>query len=218
MGSTFFDPKYTPITQAQYAYNELRRAIASGVLAGGTHIVQSEWAEKLDVSITPIREAIRRLEQDGLAQSVAHKGTMVIGLSMARAEEICQLRRVLDPMQLQRANCRLAGTETQARELCLEMNDLEDPVQFSDLDIEFHRIIMGLDDSWTARFVHNLTLAASPYVSVTLHTYPEKMAVANEQHFQMLDAAVAGDLQQLIHFNAEHNKANWELLRTITLP
>lgn len=205
-------------TQAQVAYNELRRAITSGELPGGTHIVQSEWADRLDVSITPIREAIRRLEQDGLAHSEAHKGTTVTQLSFEAAEEIYTLRRTLEPVQYRLAAGRLSGTVDEARELCVEMNDVRDPVEFCDLDLRFHFIIMGLNDSWTSRVARLLGIAAGPYITISLHADPQLMAVANEEHFQLLDALEEGDIDRVISLNARHLEHAVDVLKTVRFP
>lgn len=209
---------YRRTTQAQLAYNELRRAITSGVLPGGAHIVQSEWADRLDVSITPIREAIRRLEQDGLARSEAHKGTTVTELSFAGAEEIYTLRRAVEPIQFRWANGRTSGTIEQARELCLAMNDVRDPVAFCDLDLRFHCIIMGIDDSWTSRVTKFLGVAASPYITVCLNANPSLMAVVNEEHFQLLGAIESKDIDRAIALNSRHLEHTIQVLKTIRFP
>ncbi|MEJ5997046.1 GntR family transcriptional regulator [Corynebacterium sp. H130] len=207
-----------PVTQAQIAYNALRRAITSGELPGGAHIVQSEWADRIDVSITPVREAIRRLEQDGLARSEAHKGTTVTTLNLAAAEEIYALRQVIEPMQLRRTQGRLAGTVEQARQLCDQMAAQTDPVEFCDYDQKFHRLFLGLDDSWTSRVTGHLLMAASPYITIALNTKLELMAVANEQHFQLLAAVEKGDLAELISVNARHLTETMAVLEGVTFP
>lgn len=207
-----------PLTQAQFAYNELRRHITSGQLFGDAHIVQSEWAERLNISITPVREAIRRLEQDGLAKSEAHKGTTVIGMSIDRAREIHELRCVLDPMQIRRADGALAGTVDEASGLCLRMSRTDDPVEFCDLDLEFHRIVMGIDDSWTARIARNLTIVAAPYLALTLHADPGRMDKENGQHEALVDALSAPDLDRYLQLHLAHITETFEQLGSLKLP
>ncbi|QTH58516.1 GntR family transcriptional regulator [Corynebacterium hindlerae] len=207
-----------PLTQAQYAYNELRSAITTGQLPGGAHIVQSEWAARLDVSITPIREAIRRLEQDGLARSEAHKGTTVNPFSIDRAAEIVSLRKALDPMQFRRVAESSPSRAAHAAELYAKMQELNDPVQFSDLDLEFHRVVMGIDESWTARLTQTLIVASSPYVAVALAHNPRLLEKENEHHAQFVAALKAGDVEGLIELNEQHVSQVFHALQDVDLP
>lgn len=217
--SPFDSPRTAyPVTQAQIAYNELRRAITSGELPGGAHIVQSEWADRIDVSITPIREAIRRLEQDGLARSEAHKGTTVTKLSFEGASEIYALRQVVDPLQLKKSQGHIAGTIDQARELCVDMNVRTDPVEFCDLDLRFHCIIMGLDDSWTSRMARYLLVAASPYVTILLAAKPSLMAKSNEDHFRMIEAVEANDTEKMVRLHTQHLTEMMTALGDVSFP
>lgn len=218
MNPVHYDGSSRRTTQAQVAYNELRRAITSGDLPGGAHIVQSEWADRLDVSITPIREAIRRLEQDGLAHSEAHKGTTVTQLTFEGSQEIYTLRHAVEPIQYRKANGRIAGTFEEARELCTEMNEVKDPVEFCDLDLRFHCILMGIDKSWTSRVTRFLCAAASPYITVCLHSDPKLMPQANEQHFQMIDAMESGDVETAIAINSQHLNQTLNVLRSVRFP
>ncbi|GLY31776.1 GntR family transcriptional regulator [Kineosporia sp. NBRC 101731] len=76
----------------------LREAIVTGSLQTGTHLVQSELAAGLDVSVTPVREALRELESQGLIDSDPFRGATVHGISLDELEEIHELRRLLLPL------------------------------------------------------------------------------------------------------------------------
>ncbi|GAA3612431.1 GntR family transcriptional regulator [Kineosporia mesophila] len=76
----------------------LREAIVTGTLQTGTHLVQSELAAGLDVSVTPVREALRELESQGLIDSDPFRGATVHGISLDELEEIHELRRLLLPL------------------------------------------------------------------------------------------------------------------------
>ena len=62
---------------AQQAYNTLRTGIIEGVYAPGTRVTEQEIAASAEVSRTPVREALRRLEAEGLLRFVPHQGAFV---------------------------------------------------------------------------------------------------------------------------------------------
>jgi DNA-binding GntR family transcriptional regulator len=71
-------------TAHEYVRNSLREGILRGSLVGGTRLVQSEIASELEVSTTPVREALRDLATEGLVQLDAHRGAVVLQLGGPR--------------------------------------------------------------------------------------------------------------------------------------
>lgn len=203
-----------PSTQAGFAYNTLKREILSGAIAGGERIRQSEWAERLNVSVTPVREAIRRLEQDGLVTSAAHRGSTVNRLTLEAAEEIYALRLAVEPLQIHRAAGKMTPEKTRrAQYLCDEMAELTDVVLFTDYNQEFHKITMNHDDSWTAHTVSMLAAAAAPYVSLSVTLRPEQIYNSNLDHYKILDATLKEDIEQVIALERQHVLSTLEILR-----
>jgi DNA-binding GntR family transcriptional regulator len=91
---------YEPVrfaTKAEAVYSELRRRILSGILAPGSRLNQDALAPELGVSVTPVREAVRRLEADGLLEFEAHKTVVVAPLSRVELGAIYDVRLQLDP-------------------------------------------------------------------------------------------------------------------------
>ena len=78
-------------------------AILNGQLAGGTRLVQSELAKQLDVSTTPVREALRDLASEGLILIDPHRGGVVNELGEAEVNEVYQIRLRLEPYALELA-------------------------------------------------------------------------------------------------------------------
>ena len=92
-----------PSTTAQHALDRLRRAIVEGTLRPGARIVQEDVAELLGVSVAPVREALRVLEQEGQVTYRPRRGYTVAELRVADLEEIYELRRVLEERAARRA-------------------------------------------------------------------------------------------------------------------
>jgi DNA-binding GntR family transcriptional regulator len=100
------------------AYRLLRDAIVRGEIAMGTRINELELAGAWSVSRTPIRDALRRLEAEGLVQSAPGRGVIVPALSLADAEELYELREILEARAARRA------AERGGQELHARLNDL----------------------------------------------------------------------------------------------
>jgi DNA-binding GntR family transcriptional regulator len=93
-------PANTPVqfaTKAEAVYAELRRRILSGTLEPGASLNQDALAPELGVSVTPVREAVRRLEADGLLEFEAHKTVIVAPLSREELRQLYDVRLQLDP-------------------------------------------------------------------------------------------------------------------------
>jgi len=79
-------------TAADHVADAIRAAILTGTFASGATLNQVELAEHFGVSRVPVREALRRLEAEGLVRADAHRLVTVIGLSTERVAEIFDLR------------------------------------------------------------------------------------------------------------------------------
>lgn len=84
------------LSRAQQAYLSLRAAIEQGTLTPGMRLREQELAEKLGFSRTPIREALSRLENEGLASSDASQGLVVTRLDYSSLSELYVMREVLE--------------------------------------------------------------------------------------------------------------------------
>jgi DNA-binding GntR family transcriptional regulator len=141
---------------SEEAYDALRAAILGGRLQPGARIVEADIARQMATSRSPIREAVRKLEHEGLVQYVPRRGTIVVGLSRADVADAYQLRAHLEAYGARLAATR-ASEEHLARllELIARMRasavseDLEGLVA---ADVEFHRCVC--EASGSRRLLH----------------------------------------------------------------
>lgn len=91
-------PGITSLTKAEAAYRELRQRILEGSLRPGSTINQERLAADLGLSITPLREALRRLEAEDLVALRAHKIVSVVPLTWQELHELWVTRKQLDPL------------------------------------------------------------------------------------------------------------------------
>ena len=86
------------VTKSDLAYTRIRRLILSGELAPGAVLQQAALARTIGMSTTPLREALRRLKQEGLVELDAHRDARVRPLDPAEARDLLELRSSLDPL------------------------------------------------------------------------------------------------------------------------
>lgn len=134
---------YKPLREI--IFNNIREAIILGELKPGERLMEVQLAEKMGVSRTPIREAIRKLELEGLVVMVPRKGAYVADLTKKDIIDVLEVRAVLDGLATQLAAERISDAElkelakiTEQFTTCVEKNNLQGIVK---KDIEFHDII-----------------------------------------------------------------------------
>lgn len=90
-------------TAHEYARDSLRRAILRGELETGSRVPQVAWAKRLEMSTTPIREALRDLATEGMVELDAHRGAFVNRLTFDQVAEIYHIRKLLEPAAMRDA-------------------------------------------------------------------------------------------------------------------
>lgn len=134
---------YLPLRDV--VFHTLREAILKGELKPGERLMELQLAAKLGVSRTPIREAIRMLEQEGLAVTIPRRGAEVAKMTEKDMEDVLQVRDALDELAVSIA-CELINEEELA-ELRRTMGEFEEYTKTGDLkhiaeaDVKFHDII-----------------------------------------------------------------------------
>ena len=134
---------YLPLRDV--VFNTLREAILKGELKPGERLMELQLAAKLGVSRTPIREAIRMLEQEGLAVTIPRKGAEVAKMTEKDMEDVLQIREALDELAV-RIACEQIRAD-QLEELSDTMHEFEESTKTGDVkkiaeaDVKFHDII-----------------------------------------------------------------------------
>ena len=134
---------YLPLRDV--VFQTLREAILRGELKPGERLMELQLAAQLGVSRTPIREAIRMLEQEGLAVTMPRKGAEVAKMTLKGMEDVLEIREALDILACQLACDRISDEllatleeKKKAFEASLETKDVK---VIADADISFHDVI-----------------------------------------------------------------------------
>lgn len=170
-------------------YEQVRDAIHSGEFKVGDRVTEVALAEKFGVSRTPIRDAISKLEADGLLTNVPRRGLIITDLSHQQIGELYMMREVMEGAAARLAA--LAGSDAEITTLqdlvTTEAGAMDDPHRLSEINKRFHRLL--------ALAAHNrYLLAGIEQLSITMSLLPSLLAeggraqTAHEQHIQIVEA------------------------------
>jgi DNA-binding GntR family transcriptional regulator len=179
-------------TAHEFVCGTVRNAILSGRLAAGTRLVQAKLADELQVSTTPVREALRDLAAEGLIRLDPHRGAVVRGVDTVEMQEIYDLRLVLEPYCMQRAATHITEAELrEAQALQDRMDTCADQVaEWVELNRRFHEILT--DACRSPRLIgmlKGLRDASAVYVGLGIRTAPaHNRDSGNADHRVLLSA------------------------------
>lgn len=193
-------------TAHEYVRSELRAAILDGELPGGTRLLQSEIGERLGVSTTPVREALRDLVTEGLVFFGAHQGAVVRTLQLSEVREIYELRMTLEPLLIQRVLDKIDDEALdRAQRLWQQMEEETDPAVWVERNHAFHAVFAEPDaGSRLTQILTGLRDSASAYVGLSLKTRPDQMRRANADHARMLTLFRERNAEALVALTLDH--------------
>ena len=209
------------MTKTEAAFHTLRAAIGEGRFRPGERLTLARLLEELDMSPTPIREAIRLLQAEGLLEHEPHHGVVVAEYSPEKAEEIYRLRGVLEPLATELAVERATPEQVESirrlhdalAEAVRERNPRTD---VAELNAEWHRALYAASGSrYLQEFIAKLWTAI-PVRAIWLTRRAERSIEHHEaimEAFGRGDAAAAAErMREHIAFGAD---STTEHLRTI---
>jgi DNA-binding GntR family transcriptional regulator len=188
----------SPQSSSQRAIHELRELIFSGELAAGSDHLESELAERLNMSRTPVREAALTLEGQGLLELRPRKGLRILPVSPQDIREIYDVLTELEGLAAQRA-AEQGYSSAQLIDIKQAMADMDAAVDDNNLedwaraDDQFHRELVRL--SGNNRLVHLVGMMSDQVRrarAMTLFIRPIPTQ-SNEDHRGVVDAIERGD-------------------------
>ncbi len=135
--------EYLPLRDV--VFQTLRQAILYGELKPGERLMEIHLAERLGVSRTPIREAIRKLELEGLVEMIPRRGAVVASITEKDLKDVLEVRRTLEllacDVACERITPELLEELKEAKEEFGYLKETEDVNRLADADVRFHEII-----------------------------------------------------------------------------
>lgn len=186
----------------------IRTAILNGSLRAGAPLVEAQLAEQMGVSRAPIREALLKLEEQGLVVNIPYRGTYVTEVSPRTVQDIISLRAVLEALAVERSLPSLRkGQVKQLEQALLRMRQAADSGNASalvDAHLGFHRVFYELADN--AMLLQFWTIMAEQlrlylHVNHQLYTSPAQVCDA---HTDLIEAVRTGDVEALRQCISHH--------------
>jgi DNA-binding GntR family transcriptional regulator len=195
-------------TTPEGVYRVLRAAILDGTVPPGGQLRERDIATDLGVSRSPLREALTRLEEEGLIVKIPFRGAFVIEVSAHEVAEIASIRLLVEPYAGELAHEALRGPErprlTQTVEELRQATDKNDIPASIDAHLQFHRlfydfsghgVLRGLWNGWETK----LRL----YLAVDHRSYSDLHDIAVE-HERLAAVALEGDTDAFRRELAKH--------------
>lgn len=139
--------KPTQVSAPELAYRWLRDAISELPWDEEAFLSENSVAEATGTSRTPVREALLRLETDGLIRRVPNKGAYVPALTTKDIEGMMEARQIIEEWAVRKTVASLQSVEDLDHLLDEQSQKLSDPVAFIECDIRFHKYIVAAADN-----------------------------------------------------------------------
>ena len=200
--------EYLPLRDV--VFNTLRQAILRGELKPGERLMEIQLANKLGVSRTPIREAIRKLELEGLVLMIPRKGAEVAEITEKNMRDVLEVRKALEDLAVQLACDKITKEEIEEMKKAAEdfkkILKSKDITEIAEADVRFHDIIyMATDNQKLIQLLNNLREQMYRYRIEYLkkkECYPQLL----NEHQTIIDAIAGHDKELATKFTSQHIK------------
>lgn len=212
--------EYLPLRDV--VFNTLRQAILRGELKPGERLMEIQLANKLGVSRTPIREAIRKLELEGLVLMIPRKGAEVADITEKSLMDVLEVRKALEELSVRLTCDRI--TEEEIRELKVAAEDFRETLKRADIteiaeaDVRFHDVIYAATKNQKLiQLLNNLHEQMYRYRIEYLkneEVYPKLL----REHEEIISRISRGEREEAVRIVCEHidNQVNavMDVIRT----
>ena len=198
--------EYLPLRDV--VFNTLRQAILKGELKPGERLMEIALAERLGVSRTPIREAMRKLELEGLVVMIPRRGAQVANITEKDLNDVLEVRLALENMAIEKACNRM--TEDQMDKLWIAAREFEKTmternlVRLAEADVEFHEIIYQASDNRRLNQVLNNLREQIYRYRVEYLKDEETRNVLVKEHEELYHAIKERDVSRALEISSKH--------------
>jgi DNA-binding GntR family transcriptional regulator len=196
--------------------DKLRKKILTGALPLGAHLIEAEHVKEFDVSHGTVRSALKRLEYEGLVESIPRRGVFVVEIHPNDALELSTLRDSLESLAAKRAASTASPQEMKKLKGILEKMQHEvmrdNRKECAALDLEFHRhIVACAHHSRLTAMYAQLASQTEMFINLTdpLHDDLEHMVPLHEPIVRAIETQ---DAELAFRLSADHNRRDGELL------
>ncbi|MEG3081505.1 GntR family transcriptional regulator [Halomonas sp. 5021] len=196
-------------TRAQFVADDLRSRILGGEFKGGTQLRQDALARDYDVSRIPVREALLTLESEGLVEFYAHRGAFTTELSVAKIQELFELRILLETYVFRHSIPKLTEDDLQKADNILRkydeaLNTGGEINNWSEYNYAFHLTLYAPSElPETLALINQLNTKSDRYIRMQL-LYTQEIEKAEEEHHALLALARKGSIDEACELLKNH--------------
>ena len=208
MTNSLFQPMMESRPIREIAYEVLKHAIITGEIPAGERIVETDYAERLHISRTPLREALRKLERDGLVEYVLRRGVVVRAFTINDVEEIYTIRNSLEMLTLP-AIIRNA-TDEDIAELKQRLKEMDDVLESGDIETlsplarTFHSQLTRIcHQNRILRVIEGQDEFITRFSSMAIKQ-ENRRSSAHEEHHKLVEYVEKRDLERFTELMGKH--------------
>ncbi|MET9478913.1 GntR family transcriptional regulator [Streptomyces sp. NPDC006638] len=184
---------------ADRVYSHIKQAVLDRRYEGGTLLTEGELAEAVGVSRTPVREALLKLEVEGLIKLYPKKGALVLAVSVQEIADVVETRLLVEEFAVRKAvpaSARLIARLEEVLEEQREKARIGDLAAFAVTDRCFHaEIVRYAGNEILSKLYDQLRDRQLRMGVAVLEAHPERVAKSIEEHAELLDAVRSGDAE-----------------------
>ena len=202
--TTFNRPK----SLTELVTENVRDRIVSGELVLGGQVSEARIAKELDVSRTPVREAINRLEMEGLLKVEPQRGSFIFDLDGGELAKLCDARVALETKALTVASkeCpdKLYSELTKCTDRMTSARAVDDVNRYLAEDTIFHQLLFDCADNKFLNDAYQTIATKMAAIRNRLGRHPAHMAKSYAEHLQLVDAVKARDTETALRILRLH--------------
>jgi DNA-binding GntR family transcriptional regulator len=187
-----------PKTLVDRVYHEIQNRILYNIWGTGHHALEQELAQELGVSRTPVREALIRLQRDGLVEVVPRHGMRVLPISSIDVQEIYQILTSLEALAVELAAARKLGAKeldalNRASQEMKAAHETSDIKAWAQADEDFHCRLVELSGNRILTEVVDNFWGRAQRARMTMLSLRKSTADSTREHAKLVDAIRKGD-------------------------
>ncbi|WP_445524702.1 GntR family transcriptional regulator [Streptomyces cyslabdanicus] len=196
---------------ADRVYAHVKQAVLDRSYEGGTLLTEGELAEAVGVSRTPVREALLRLEVEGLIKLYPKKGALVLPVSAQEIADVVETRQLVEVHAARKAVPARPGLIERLEELLRKQKKQAAAGDFAAAAVTdrcFHaEIVRSGGNEILSRLYDQLRDRQLRMGVAVMHSHPDRLAKTLAEHEQILDALRSGDAEAAV--DVVHRHVNW---------
>lgn len=207
---------------ADTAYNYLHDMISNGAISPGQQIVENDIAKTLGISRTPVREALRRLQQEGLVEIIRNKGCFLkksnysdladgwelISLLQAMASR----RLAINYMSISKKDISFLNDLISSMDICLEQHNIREWIE---KDLLFHQKMIEMVHISSLQMIYKQLSVYETQVLWLITPFFVDQKMSSDDHKKLLDYILNGDSEKAFSLAREHHMRTSDIIRKL---